>query len=100
MKQFLLLLIITGSISWYAIGKNRDGTDFDSSRMTTACYKEYRGKTFKVTYKGKSITALCNDTGSFTSNGSGRVLDLSLKAFSLLAKPSIGILRGAKIEIL
>lgn len=99
MKQ-LLLLIIAGSISWYASGNYKDGSKFDGTQMSTACYKEYRGRTFRVTYKNKTIEVKCNDTGKFETNGSGRVLDLSKAAFVKLAPASQGIIRGAKIEIL
>ncbi len=98
MKQFLLLLIITGSISWYATGNYKDGSKFTGSTMTTACYKEYRGRIFRVTYKGKTIEVKCNDTGDFKRLG--RVLDLSKAAFVKLAPASQGIIRGARIEIL
>ena len=67
-------------------------------KMTTACYKEYRYKTFRVTYKNRTIEVKCNDTGEFKRLG--RVLDLSKAAFVKLAPASQGIIRGAKIEML
>ena len=64
-------LILAGAISWYASGGYKDGTLYTGDTMTTACWREYRSKTFKVSYKGKSIKVLCNDTGNFKKNGQG-----------------------------
>jgi rare lipoprotein A (peptidoglycan hydrolase) len=91
---------LRGNISWYASGKYKDGSEFKGEKLTTACAKEYRGRTFKVTYNRQSIIVVCNDTGVFASNGNGRVLDLSLFAFEILAPRSMGIIKGAKIEII
>ena len=87
-----------GAISWYAKGTNKDGTPFDPTKLTAACWKEYRYKTFRVTYNGNSIVVRCNDTGHFREME--RVLDLSSGAFKRLAPLSRGILRGAKVEII
>lgn len=91
---------LQGTISWYNKGKYKDGTEFTGDKLTCACYKRDRGKTFRVTYLGKSVDVFCNDTGAFESNGSGRLLDLSVRSFEILAPKSVGILRGAKIEII
>lgn len=87
-----------GAISWYAKGVNKDGTPFNPTKLTAACWKEYRYKTFRVTYNGNSIVVRCNDTGPFREME--RVLDLSSGAFRRLAPLSKGILRGAKVEVL
>lgn len=89
-----------GNVSWYASGKYKDGTEFKGDKLTCACYRQYRGRTFRVTYKDKSVDVLCDDSGAFESNGSGRLLDLSVRSFEVLAPRSIGILKDARIEIL
>lgn len=87
------------TISWYGKGKNKDGTPFDPTRLTTACWSEFKkGTRFKVTFNNKSVVVTCTDRGHFREMG--RMLDLSSGAFRRLAPLSTGIIRGATVEVL
>ena len=92
-------IIEQAKLSWYASGRYANGTPYKGDRMTAACWNEYaKGTKFKITYKGKSIMVVCDDRGNFKKLG--RFLDLSKLAFSKLADPRLGIIRGAKVEVL
>lgn len=90
---------IKGNISWYAKGKNQDGSPFDPTGLTTACWDEYpKGTKFEVSFNSNSVIVVCTDRGQFKQMGI--MLDLSSRAFKHLAPLSVGIIRGAKIEII
>lgn len=67
------------------------GEKFDDSQLTVACSNDYRlGDLLKITYNGKTVTARCNDRGSFEKYG--RKLDLSKATFMALAPLSKGVI--------
>jgi hypothetical protein len=69
-----------------------NGEIFDDTKYTIACRKEIKlGSNVKVTYKGKSVVARCNDRGAFDTKY-GRVADLSKATFEALAPLSRGVL--------
>ena len=84
---------LQGNISWYAKGLK------NPQALTTACWDTYpKGTRFSVSYNGNSVVVVCNDRGHFREMG--RMLDLSSGAFERLAPLSVGIIRGAKVEVI
>lgn len=80
---------LSGDISYYGTG---------TPGNYTACWNEYKGRTFKVSYNNSSVIVKCNDTGHFKEMG--RVLDLGVDAFKQLTSTSAGIIHNAKVELL
>jgi rare lipoprotein A (peptidoglycan hydrolase) len=86
------------NVSWYGKGRNRDGTAFDPTRLTAACWDEFpKGTQFKVRYGANSVVVSCTDRGGFRSLG--RMLDLSSGAFKTLAPLNRGVIK-VDIEVL
>ena len=83
-------------VSWYDCGKRKtcktaNGEWFQKD--TAACHSRYPfGTKFRISYKENRVVVTCRDRGSFEKNGSKVFLDISKSSFSLLEKPSRGII--------
>jgi rare lipoprotein A (peptidoglycan hydrolase) len=75
---------------------NRDGTLFDDTAMSSACFYDWLGEEVRVCHEGKCIQVICRDTGAFKEKY-GRILDLSENAFSKLSPLSRGVI-NVKVE--
>ena len=75
--------------------KTASGERFDNHAMTAAHKTLPFGTEVKVTNlnNGKSVTVRINDRGPFVK---GRIIDLSMAAFSQIADPDRGVV---KVEI-
>lgn len=80
-----------GKCTYYGGLATKDGDSYDKDMMTTAHLTLPFGTIVEVTNleNGKSVKVKVTDRGPY---GPGRVLDLSKKAFSLLASPSEGVI--------
>ena len=73
--------------------RTASGEVFDDTKFTMACGKEIRlGSLVKITHKGKSVLAKCNDRGSFEKKYD-RIFDLSKATFEALSSLEAGIIQ-------
>ena len=94
-----------GKVSWYSTQEcenpdciTKSGERFTDDGFTGACLADYPfGSRFRLVYRGRSVSFVCNDRGGFGSLG--RVLDVSPAVFSALAPLSAGVIT-AEIEVL
>ena len=88
-----------GKASWYGEEfchnepcRTANGDWFDENKLTCACSNDFPlGSVLIVSHNENSIKVVCNDRGGF-SEGYGRILDLSKKAFETLAPTSKGVI--------
>ncbi len=97
--------VFRGKVSWYSTQEcenpdciTKSGERFTDDGLTGACLANYPfGSRFRLVYRGRSVSFVCNDRGGFGSLG--RVLDVSPAVFSALAPLSAGVIT-AEIEVI
>ena len=93
--------------SWYGgkadglVGKlTASGEPLDDKALTCAMWGVPFGTKIKVTYMNKHVTVRVNDRGPNQRRHPDRGIDLTKASFSRLGNPSLGILKGVKLEII
>tara|TARA_Y100001963_G_scaffold145410_1_gene218988 strand:- start:265 stop:663 length:399 start_codon:yes stop_codon:yes gene_type:complete len=92
--------------SWYGgkadglVGElTASGEPLDDKALTCAMWGVPIGTKIKVTYKNKSVIVRVNDRGPNRKRFPDRGIDLTKAAFSRLADPRLGLLKGVKLEL-
>lgn len=93
----------TGKASWYGSSWDgrltSNGEVFNHKKMTCASNQLKMGTKVRVTnlVNNKSVVCRVNDTGGFAKYG--RILDMSLGSFRVIASESTGVIR-VKVEVI
>ena len=92
--------------SWYGgkadglVGKlTASGEPLDDKALTCAMWGVPFGTKVKVTYMKKHVIVRVNDRGPNQKRHPDRGIDLTKAAFARLGSPSLGLLKGVKLEI-
>ena len=92
--------------SWYGgkadglVGElTASGEPLDDKALTCAMWGVPIGTKIKVTYKNKFVVVRVNDRGPNRKRFPDRGIDLTKAAFSRLADPKLGLLKGVKLEL-